>query len=312
MPRAIYYRNDDQFGSKKSSVIYKNLEAALSRLARNEGRELHADFSFDRSPRSRTGTAYRSIHSIVSIGLTAHERLANVIRSSLIYIGPSETRTSNDDVFERLLVCAKNDLPTSRINLLGQRARLASVFLPKTGTKIHDLPPLNLFQKLPCSSTPRRVTIINHLADDQLARNVTNRFLADSAFFIECIGLEGDDHNRIRYVADSEFGDDASDLHIHIGQDTKNSERLRICDSWHSGIPVLIFGAEWVVRNENSPGSLRDEYNVINCHSIEDALEFANLLFETPSLYKQMASNGRLSTSYAVLSWADMAKDLVA
>ncbi|GJE61748.1 hypothetical protein [Methylobacterium trifolii] len=312
MSKAILYRNDDQNDRKKSALVYRNVEAALSRMARAEGRELRPNFSLDGVCRPRKGTAYASAHSVVSIGLTAHERLANIVKTSLIYLDPHPSRATQDRDITRLITCAGTGRTTSRVSLLGQRARQVSTFLPKAEARLYDLPPVDLSGEPSRPGDTPRLTIVNHLDDDRLARTITARFLDTGTFFIECVGLDGEPHNCVRYLRDDEVSDFTSSIHIHIGGQADDSERLRIWDSWQSRIPVLCFDYAPGDPQGGWPADLRDRHNVLSCNSYGEACEFLSLLLDTPNLYRQLADNGRASAAPAARSWDSLARDLVA
>ncbi len=312
MPKAILYRNDDQNSRKKSAFVYRNFEAALSRMAQADGRELRSGFTLDGVCRARKGTVYASAHSIVSIGLTAHERLANVVRTSLIYLDPQPSRAAGAPDVARLVASAGSGRPTSRVSLLGRRAQQASVFLPSDSARIYDLPPVDL------SGTPKRaddvprLTIINHLDDARLARTITGRFLDRSEFFIECVGMDGEPHNRVRFLGDDDVSDVTSSIHIHIGAQADDSERLRICDSWQSRIPVLYFNVGTMDGGCAWPSELHHGQNVLACNSYGEACDFLALLLDTPNLYRRLVENARASVAPAARSWDNIVRDLVA
>ena len=312
MPKAILYRNDEQDRRKKAFFVYQNFEQALSRLARQDGREVRGNFSLDAYCRPRRGTAYASTNSIVSIGLTAHERLSDVVKTSLIYLEPQSCRPAESPDLTRLMACGGRGRPASKVGLLGRRAGQASAFLPRSEIRLHALPPVDLGSAPLREGDTPRLTIVNHLSDDRLARSITGRFLEGSRFFIECIGLAGEAHNRVRYLDDADASDVASSIHIHIGAEAEGGDRLRICDSWQSRVPVLYFNVAEGAAAPGWPAGLHNEHNVLACNTYGEACAFLSLLLETPNLHRIITDNGRAAAAPAARSWDALVRDLVA
>ena len=309
MARSILFRNDETNRARKSYWVYKNVEKSLSQAARAAGRELRGGFALDGRCTPRRGTAYASAGSVISIGLAAHERLADVIRASLIYLDPDAAAPAGAAA-SRLAACGGRATADSRVVFLGPRAKQAAAFLPRTGSRRYDLPPVDLSGLPGADDEAPRLTIVNHLADGSLARSITRRFLDGSDFFIECIGLDGERHNRVRYRGDAEVGEAAASVHIHVGVHAGDSDRLRVCDSWQSRVPVLFFDV-----SDDAPGQplgVRDEHDVLTCRSYEEACGFLALLLDTPSLRRLLVANGRASAAPAGLAWGEIARDLAA
>ena len=312
MPKAILYRIDDCNSQSKSCVVYRNLESALRRIAQAQGRDLRPNFDPHVSRPSRTGTVYKSNSCVIAIGSEAHERLNNVVRRSVIYLNPSTAKISDAPDVARLLSCVGPCGVRSSISLLGQRAKQASIFLPQGRASVRDLPPLDLSGSIKPSGSSPRLTIVNHLKQDRLARTIIGRLMESSTLSIDGIGLHGDARNRVRYLADDEVSDLASDIHIHVGAPRASSERLRICDSWQSRTPVLYFNADDAGEQQDIPHDLRDEGNVLICNSYSKTYEFLTLLLETPSLYRLLVDGGRASVAPAAQCWDGLVQELAA
>ena len=309
MPRTILFRNDETDQARKSYWVYQNVEQALAQAARAAGREVTGGFALDGHCTPRRGTAYASTGSVISIGLAAHERLADVIRSSLIYLDPDAGRPAGAEA-ARLAACGGRARAASRLVFLGRRARQAAAFLPREGARPYDLPPVDLSGLPRRAGDAPRLAIINHLADEGLARAVTRRFLDGSDLFLDCHGLAGERHNRVRYVGDAEVGDAGASVHIHVGVPAGDGDRLRVCDSWQSSVPVLFFDV--ADAGPGVPAAVRDEHDVLACRSYEEACGFLALLLDTPSLRRLLVANGRASAAPAARAWGEIARDLAA
>ncbi|MCJ2136717.1 hypothetical protein MKK69_22150 [Methylobacterium sp. J-026] len=312
MPKAILYRNDECDGQSKSAIVYRNFEFALRRFAQAEGREVHSNFRPEILGEKRPCTMYRSIHSVIAIGLASHERLSNVIRTSLIYLDPKPSKLSTGDDIANLLNGIGSTRKQSRVRLLGDRARKASVLIQHDQTAAHDLPPLNLNLKSPRTASAPRLAVINHLDRDCLARTIVGRLIAETSYFIDGYGMSGESHNRTRYLGDDQISDTASWVHIHIGSQQTDSERLRICDSWQSRVPVLHFDLNTTIQGRSEGHELKDGGDVLRCNTYNEASDLLTLLLETPSLYNQLIEGGRASVASAAQSWQTLVQELAA
>lgn len=310
---ALHLFNEEDDPSLKSFCVYGNLEQALDAVRVERG--------FDVLKRSRVEgfggaggtTRYVSAGKIVAVGLKAHERLADATRSSLIYLDPQACRAVDDADLHQLVGCAGRGRAESNLVLLGPRAARLRPFLPGSRTRHHGLPPLDLRARgeRPDGEAPR-LTIINHLANDQLARYIAYRFLDGSDFLVECIGTAFDKHNRVRSLGDAEVGDALSVVHIHVGVQARDTERLRICDSWQSRIPVLFFDRSDAARETARPEEVRDEHDVLVCRTYDDVRHFLALLLDTPHLHRFMTANGRAAAAPAARAWGAIAQELAA
>lgn len=314
MARNILIRNDENDRFRKSYWVHKNLEQSLTKLGRATGREIKKNFAIEEYCQPRRCTTYSSPDSVISIGLSAHARLANVIKTSLIYLDPEESGPVPAGSVN-LTAIAKAARTASKMIFVGRDAGHFSHFVPCASAQSRDLPPLDLSGLSEGAAEAPRLTIVNHLADERFAQRLTRRFLDGSDFFLECVGLEGGSHNRVRYLGDAEIGDAAASVHIHVGLQAGDSERLRIVDSWQSSVPVLFFDVTDEFCRSADPvrqDDLRDEHNILTCDSYEEACHFLALLLETPNLRRLITANGRSSAAPHADAWTEIARDLAA
>lgn len=313
MSRAILLRNDEQDRRRKSFWVYKNVETTLAQVAREERRTLTPGFALESVCRPRRGVAYDTPDSVVSIGLAAHESLANTIRTSLIYLDPRLSNPVDGDDVLRVAAGHDRAQARSRIIFLGRRARTMAAFLSAPRRHCYDLPPVDLSDTSGPEGDAPRLTIINHLDDPGLARAITGRFLDGSDFSIDCFGLDGEEgHNRVRHLSDAEVGDASASVHIHVGAHARDSDRLRICDSWQSSVPVLFFDVCGGAGPAGAPVPVRNEHDVLTCTSCDEACGFLELLLNAPAMRRLLAANGRASARPAADAWRSIALDLAA
>lgn len=310
---AIQYRNDELDGSRKSYWIYKAVEHALAKVAREGGRDLKRGFALDGYCRPRRGTTYSCSERVVSIGLAAHETLAPLLRSSLIYLDPDTGTNDRPCQLDALTRSAEAARRTTKMVFLGRRAKTASAYLPFAAARHYELPPVDL-SGLPVGQPDApRLMIVNHLADEAIAQSIARRFLEGSDFALECIGLTGEAHNRVRYLDDAEVSDAGACVHVHVGVHDGDGDRLRISDSWQSSVPVLFFDVDKSARVDgNRRIEVRNEHDVLVCRTYEEACGFLSLILETPSLRRLMTVNGRGSAAPMSRSWIEIAQDLAA
>lgn len=312
MSKAILYRGDQGDAFSKSNAVYSNVQLALSKLARREGRDIQPNFDPFVRTSPRRGTTYRSAHSVVAMGVTAHKHLRDVMSASVIYLNPSKTPLLEDPQVAQMINCVGGGQPMARVCFLGPRAKHASIFLSQCKIACYELPPVDLTGPVPNSMDRSRLTIVNHSDDDRLSRAIIARFLECTAFTIDAFGLNGPDHNRVRYLSDDEISERTSSVHIHIGTSRQGGERIRIGDSWQSRVPVLYFDYEDQYNFEAQKQGIQDNRNVLLCRSYDQACEFIALLLDTPNLYRQLVTNGRASAAPSAQSWDNLARDLAA
>jgi len=314
MAKRVLIRNDERDRRLKSFWVNRNIEQTLVRLARAAGRKVETEFAIEEYCEARRCTTYASMDSVVSIGLSAHARLANVIKASLLYL--DHTPSDCIPLSSASLAATANAARTaSKMMFVGRGASHLAHFVPCTAAHSCDLPPLDLSGLPEELGDPPRVMIVNHLADGRFAETLTRRFLDGSDFFLECVGLEGGSHNRVRTLGDAEVGDAAAKVHIHVGLQARDSERMRIFDSWQSSVPVLFFDVtdeSGPTREHEAADSLRNEHNVLTCQSYEEACSFLALLLETPNLRRLIAANGRASAAPRARVWTEIAQELAA
>lgn len=310
MSKAILFRSDPGDRPSKSNAVYRNIQSALERLARAEGRDIQSDYDPFPLATPSKGTTYISSHSIVALGMTAHRHFLDVVSTSVFYLNPSRAPLSEDPAVAQMVGCVGSDQASTRISFLGPRARKASVFLSRNRAACYELPPVDLVGPAPADRS--RLTMINHASDDRLARSVLCRFLECTDFAIDAFGLTGPVHNRVRYLGDDEVSEQASSVHIHIGVPCRSDERIRIVDSWQSRVPVLCFDGRDDDCLQTILQDVRDNHNVMLCRSYNQACDFIALLLGTPNLYRQLVAHGRASAAPAARTWDDLARDLVA
>ncbi len=304
--------NEETVPHWKSYHVCKNFEDAVVRMAAESRLDLQTRFRIKEHFGDANYTQYVSRGRIISIGLTAHERLAGANRSSLLYLDPGNDRVADDVDLRRIAQCTGRGQAASNVVLLGNRANRLGPYLPKKTTRRCDLPPVDFYDQSGQDSDPRRLTIVNHLADDSLARHIVHRFLGASDFLIDCIGTRCDRHNRVRGLTDAEVGEEVPSLHIHVGLPARGTDRLRLSDSWQSRVPVLLFD---VLEAGTEGGPLdqgRNEHDVLLCKTYDDACTFLALLLDSPNLRRSLVANGRASAAPAARRWAEIARDLAA
>ena len=313
MKRDILLRNDERDERRKSFWVYRNLERSLAALAREEHRDLNRQFDIGRYCQRRSGTAYRSFQTVIALGLRAHEELSHIAKKSLIYLDPGADDSGRMDL-RRLAPCGGRAGANSTVVTVGRRARAAAHLLPAGQVKHYDLPPLDLSpsdEEIPDGKL--RVTVVNHLQDETLARSLVASFIDRSEFLIDCYGLETQlRDNRVRHLTDGEVGEGVGFVHVHIGRHGAASERLRVCDSWQSHVPVLLVDVPADRKLAGPAIDVRAEHDALLCHDYEDICGYIGLLLGSPSLRRLLLANGRNALRSASLSWGEIVQDLTA